>query len=73
MDTEAAAEWIGIRPTLPDYLPAIGKVRSASNLYYAFGHQHLGLTLGPVTGEVVAAMIMDGDEPADFSLERFQE
>ncbi len=73
MDTAGAAEWIGIRPTLPDYLPAIGKVRGASNLYYAFGHQHLGLTLAPVTGEIVAAMVIDGNEPAGFSLDRFQE
>lgn len=73
MDTAAAAEWIGIRPTLPDYLPAIGKVRGAANLYYAFGHQHLGLTLAPVTGEIVADMLIDGNEPAGFSLDRFQE
>ena len=67
--------WMGCRPTLPDYLPAIGKSRRASNLFYAFGHQHLGLTLGPVTAEIVAAMI--GDAPperdlAPFDIERFQ-
>lgn len=72
MNTEGVAEWIGIRPTLPDYLPAIGKVRFASNLYYAFGHQHLGLTLGPVTGEVAAGMVINGSVPAAFSLDRFQ-
>ncbi|MDV6330358.1 FAD-dependent oxidoreductase [Asticcacaulis sp. 201] len=68
--TGAGDEWIGIRPTLPDYLPAIGKV--SDGLYYAFGHQHLGLTLGAVTGEIVAAMILSGQGPQDFDLKRFQ-
>ncbi len=66
-----AAEWMGSRPTLPDYLPAIGRVRGVSNLYYAFGHQHLGLTLGPVTGEIVAGMVTGGGTPEAFSLDRF--
>jgi len=68
------AEWMGARPTLPDYLPAIGLSRRADNLYYAFGHQHLGLTLAPVTGELVAAL-MGGAPPAvdltPFDLDRF--
>jgi D-amino-acid dehydrogenase len=71
---EPVAEWVGARPTLPDYLPAIGRSRRASNLYYAFGHQHLGLTLAAVTGEAVAGLIA-GEPPAldlsRFDLERF--
>jgi D-hydroxyproline dehydrogenase len=67
----APAQWIGCRPTLPDYLPAIGRV-AHSNLYYAFGHQHLGLTLGAVTGEVVAGMIKSGVGPKAFDLMRFK-
>jgi len=63
------AEWIGTRPTLPDYLPAIG--RAGGNLYYAFGHQHLGLTLAPITGEIVANMIRTGKGPQAFDLGRF--
>lgn len=69
---EAATEWFGTRPTLPDYLPAIGRVADKPNLYYAFGHQHLGLTLGPITGEIVADMVMGGETPPAFSLARFQ-
>ena len=64
-------EWIGTRPTLPDYLPAIGRVKSVKNLYYAFGHQHLGLTLAPITGEIVADMIRSGEGPNAFDLARF--
>ncbi|MGC8535834.1 MAG: NAD(P)/FAD-dependent oxidoreductase [Rhizomicrobium sp.] len=66
--------WVGSRPTLPDYLPAIGKSRTADNLYYAFGHQHLGLTLAPVTGEVMTDLIRGSVgrvELQPFDLERF--
>ncbi len=66
-----ATEWFGARPTLPDYLPAIGRVSKAPNLYYAFGHQHLGLTLAPVTAEIVADMIDSGEGPKAFDLMRF--
>ena len=52
-------QWVGARPTLPDYLPAIGRSRLASNLIYAFGHQHLGLTLAPTTGELVADLALE--------------
>lgn len=60
-------EWSGARPTLPDYLPAIG--RTANGLYYAFGHQHLGLTLAAATGEAVGALA--AGEPPPFPLEPF--
>jgi D-amino-acid dehydrogenase len=67
-------EWMGARPTLPDYLPAIGRSRGADNLFYAFGHQHLGLTLAAVTGEAMAALVT-GEAPAfditPFDLDRF--
>jgi glycine/D-amino acid oxidase-like deaminating enzyme len=66
--------WMGARPTLPDYLPAIGRSRHAGNLLYAFGHQHLGLTLAAITGELLAALAC-GESPeldlAPFALERF--
>lgn len=68
------ARWMGARPTLPDYLPAIGRSRAAGNLLYAFGHQHLGVTLAAITGELVAALARD-EKPLvplePFSLERF--
>lgn len=66
--------WIGSRPTLPDYLPAIGRSQKADNLFYAFGHQHLGLTLAPVTARLVSALVR-GAEPAlptaPFDIARF--
>lgn len=67
-------EWMGARPTLPDYLPAIGRSARADNLIYAFGHQHLGLTLAPITAELVSELA-EGHAPAvplpPFDLERF--
>ena len=66
--------WMGTRATLPDRRPAIGRSTRAVTLFYAIGHQHLGLTLAPVTGELVAALIT-GDAPvidlAPFPIERF--
>ncbi|QNQ09751.1 NAD(P)/FAD-dependent oxidoreductase [Sphingomonas alpina] len=59
--------WIGARPTLPDYLPAIGRSRHARNLIYAFGHQHLGLTLAPVTAAIVGALARDEAPAMDIS------
>ena len=70
-----AKPWMGARPTLPDYLPAIGRVPGTRGVSYAFGHNHLGLTLAPITGELVAAML-DGGETAvpmtQFGLARFR-
>lgn len=66
--------WMGARPTLPDYLPAIGRSTGTPNLLYAFGHQHLGLTLAAVTAELVVALA-DGAAPSvplkPFNLSRF--
>ena len=59
--------WMGARPTLPDYLPAIGRSTRARNLLYAFGHQHLGLTLAAITGELVAALATGKPSPIDLA------
>ena len=65
--------WMGARPTLPDYLPAIGTSRRCDTLSYAFGHQHLGLTLAPVTAEIVAGMLAGRPTipRAPFDIDRF--
>jgi len=71
---EPHSEWFGARPTLPDYLPALGRSRRATNLFYAFGHQHLGLTLAAISGELIVALAR-GEAPqidvTPFDLERF--
>jgi D-hydroxyproline dehydrogenase len=73
--SQHTTRWIGARPTLPDYLPAVGRSRAAANLIYAFGHQHLGVTLAAITGELVAAVAVDASPSVDlkpFDLGRFQ-
>jgi len=65
---------MGCRPTLPDSLPAIGRLPSAPAIIAAFGHQHLGLTLAAITGEIVASIASANPAPVDlapFSIERF--
>ncbi len=56
LNLEVAERWMGYRPSLPDSLPVIGAAPGARDVYFAFGHGHLGLTMGAVTGEVVAGL-----------------
>jgi D-amino-acid dehydrogenase len=69
-----AKPWIGARPCLPDMLPVIGRAPRHAGLWFDFGHQHHGLTLGPATGRLLAEM-MTGEtpfaDPAPFAAERF--
>jgi D-amino-acid dehydrogenase len=73
-DPVDAKPWKGARPCLPDMLPVIGKAPRHAGLWFDFGHQHHGLTLGPATGRLLAEM-MTGETPfADirpFAVERF--
>lgn len=59
--------WMGPRPTLPDYLPGIGRARAFPNLLYAVGHQHLGLTLAAPTAELIAALAAGRASPVDIA------
>jgi len=52
-------EWLGFRPTLPDFLPVIGPSKNNKNLFYSFGHHHLGWTLGAISGKIVSGMIAE--------------
>lgn len=66
--------WVGLRPVSPDGMPYLGRARDWSNVIIATGHAMMGISLGPVTGELVAQLLV-GDKPAiDLSLlkpERF--
>ncbi len=50
-------EWLGFRPTLPDFLPILGPSLKNENIIYAFGHQHLGWTLGAITGKIISGLV----------------
>jgi D-amino-acid dehydrogenase len=54
------SRWIGERPSLPDFRPAIGRAPRLANVYCGYGHQHLGLTLATVTGRLIARL-MEGE------------
>ena len=60
-------EWLGFRPTLPDFLPVIGPSKNNKNIVYAFGHQHLGWTLGAITGKIVSGILANEKTNLDLS------
>ncbi len=60
-------EWLGFRPTLPDFLPVIGSSKNYKNLFYSFGHHHLGWTLGAISGKILAGMIANENTNLDLS------
>jgi len=60
-------EWLGFRPTLPDFLPVIGPSLKNKNIVYAFGHHHLGWTLGAITGKVVSGIIAEENTNLDLA------
>jgi D-amino-acid dehydrogenase len=64
---KAASQWMGFRPTLPDSLPVIGPARHTENVIYAFGHQHLGLTLAGVTASLVAQRLTGDSTEVDLT------
>jgi glycine/D-amino acid oxidase-like deaminating enzyme len=69
-----AAAWAGLRPWLPDHLPAIGPSRAVPGLWLATGHEGAGVALGPVTGRLVAQLYCGEPpvvDPAPFDPDRF--
>ena len=60
-------EWLGFRPTLPDFLPVIGPSKNHKNLFYSFGHHHLGWTLGAISGKIIAGLIAKENTNLDLS------
>ncbi len=66
--------WLGARPCLPDMLPMIGPVPGKSGLWIDAGHHHLGFTLGPVSGRLLAEMMTGGEtfaDPRPYRVDRF--
>jgi len=59
-------EWLGFRPTLPDYLPVIGPSKNYNNVFYSFGHHHLGWTLAAISGKIISKMISNENTNLDL-------
>ncbi|WP_150611321.1 NAD(P)/FAD-dependent oxidoreductase [Pandoraea terrigena] len=69
-----AQPWLGCRPCTPDMMPIIGPANRHRDLWFAFGHAHHGLTLGPITGRLLAEMMVGADpiaDPRPFRADRF--
>jgi len=65
---------MGARPCTPDMMPIIGRAPRHKNLWFAFGHAHHGLTIGPVTGRLVAEMMTGATpftDPKPYRAHRF--
>jgi glycine/D-amino acid oxidase-like deaminating enzyme len=70
-----ATTWMGVRPSMPDTLPAIGRANRHSGLYYCFGHGHLGLTQAAISARCITDLIVNDRPPIDlapFDLSRFE-
>ncbi|HZD26802.1 MAG TPA: FAD-dependent oxidoreductase [Alphaproteobacteria bacterium] len=71
---EGAERWMGFRPSLPDSLPVISASPHRPNVFFAFGHGHLGLSLAAVTGRMVADLAAGRRpvvDPQPFRVDRF--
>jgi D-amino-acid dehydrogenase len=74
LDETGRSDWMGFRPSMPDSLPVISRGRRWANTYFGFGHGHLGLTLGPITGRLIADLAAGRDHGLDmrpFGIDRF--
>jgi len=67
VQTKHYTMWMGQRPSLPDSLPVVGQSPNFDNVFFAFGHQHLGLTTGPKTGRLIADLIKGRKPNIDLS------
>lgn len=57
VDVAGATQWMGRRPSMPDSLPVIGPASKFGDVYYAFGHGHVGLCGGAPTGRIIADLV----------------
>lgn len=70
----ATTRWMGRRPGTPDSLPVIGLSKTVSNVWYGFGHSHMGLTWGPTTGRLISELmtgLKSNIDLAPFRVDRF--
>ncbi len=67
LETAERSAWLGFRPSLPDSLPVIGPVPGRPDVYLGFGHGHLGMTQGPVTGRILADLVAGRDPGIDLA------
>lgn len=64
---EEKSIWMGCRPSLPDNVPVIARSPRHESVFFAFGHSHLGMTMGPVTGRIIADLVAGRDPGLDMT------
>jgi len=72
---ERITTWMGHRPSLPDSLPVIGASRRSRDVFYAFGHGHVGMSCAAKTGKTVAELVSGETTDVDvapFNPRRFR-
>jgi D-amino-acid dehydrogenase len=67
LDADGGTRWMGQRPATPDSLPVIGSSPRRANVFYAFGHGHLGLTQATTTGQLIADLVAGRPPPIDIA------
>lgn len=67
LSAEEKSIWMGARPSTPSNVPVIGRSPRHDAVYFAFGHSHLGMTLGPVTGRLIADLVAGRDTGLDMT------
>ncbi len=75
LKNEGATQWAGVRPSMPDSIPAMGAAKRHQNLYYCFGHGHLGLTQAAVSARAMTQLMSGARASIDlepFDLARFE-
>ena len=65
--SERITEWMGPRPSHPDSKPVIGRSPRHRNAWFAFGHDHLGLTMGGITGRLVSELVAGKPPSVDLT------
>src|SRR3546814_6656549 len=63
------SEWMGFRPSMPDSVPVISGSTRHRNAFFGFGHGHIGLTLGAVTGGILADLVAGRDRSEEHTSE----
>jgi len=74
LEGSEVSRWMGHRPCLPDSVPVIGPSPKVRNVYFAFGHGHLGLSCASTTGRLVAELVMGAKpciDPTPYRIDRF--
>ena len=67
LNGDGGTEWMGFRPSMPDSKPVISKSPNHQNVFFAFGHGHLGLTMAATTGRLISDLVSGEETPINMT------